>query len=53
MLIEYGIAKSQIEISLNYDACLSLKIVFIFANSSDPDEIVPYVAFHMGSTLFA
>ena len=27
---------------------LSLKIVFILANSADPDEMPPYVAFHLG-----
>ena len=32
---------------------LSLKIVFILANSADPDEMPPYVAFHLGSSLFA
>ena len=26
----------------------SLKIVFILANSADPDEMLPYVAFHQG-----
>ena len=33
---------------LNNDAFTSLKIVFIFANSADPDEMPPYVAFHLG-----
>ena len=32
---------------LNCDAFMSLKIVFIFANSADPDEMPPYVAFHL------
>ena len=27
---------------------MSLKIVFILANSADPDEMPPYVAFHQG-----
>ena len=27
---------------------LSLKIVFVLANSSDPDEMRPYAAFHLG-----
>ena len=27
---------------------LSLKIVFIFANSADPDEMPHYAAFHLG-----
>ena len=27
---------------------MSLKIVFISANSADPDEMPPYVAFHLG-----
>ena len=26
---------------------LSLKIVFILANSADPDEMLPYAAFHL------
>ena len=32
----------------NYDVFLSLKIVFIIANSADPDEMPPYEAFHLG-----
>ena len=27
---------------------MSLKIVFILVNSADPDEMPPYVAFHLG-----
>ena len=27
---------------------MSLKIVFISANSADPDEMLPYAAFHLG-----
>ena len=27
---------------------LSLKIYFILANSADPDEMLPYAAFHLG-----
>ena len=27
---------------------MSLKIVFIIANSADPDEMPPYAAFHLG-----
>ena len=27
---------------------MSLKIAFILANSADPDEMPPYVAFHLG-----
>ena len=27
---------------------MSLKIVFISANSADPDELLPYAAFHLG-----
>ena len=27
---------------------MSLKFVFILANSADPDEILPYGAFHLG-----
>ena len=33
---------------INYDALLSLNIVFIFANSADPDEMLHYAAFHLG-----
>ena len=27
---------------------LSLKIVFVLANSTDPDEMLHYAAFHLG-----
>ena len=30
------------------DVLLSLKIVFILANSADPNEMLLYVAFHLG-----
>ena len=33
---------------LNYDVFMCLKIVFILANSADPDEMPPYAAFHPG-----
>ena len=33
---------------LNYHVFLSLKIVFILANSADPDEMLPYMTFHLG-----
>ena len=33
---------------LNYDVFLSLKIVFILANSADPDEMQHYAAFYLG-----
>ena len=33
---------------LNQDVLQSLKIVFILANSTDPDERPHYVAFHLG-----
>ena len=33
---------------LFYDIFLSLKIVFILANTADPDEMPPYAAFHLG-----
>ena len=33
---------------LNYNVFLFLKIVFILANSADPGEMPPYVAFHLG-----
>ena len=32
----------------NYDAFMSLKSFFILGNSVDPDEMLPYAAFHMG-----
>ena len=32
---------------------LSLKIVFVQSNSEDPDEMLHYAAFHLGSSLFA
>ena len=37
---------------LNYDACLSLKIVFILADSADPDEMQHDAAFHLGLHCF-
>ena len=33
---------------LKCDVFQSLKIVFIQANSADPDEMPPYAAFHLG-----
>ena len=30
---------------------LSLKIVYVFGNSVDPDEMLHYVAFHLGFTV--
>ena len=38
---------SQVEI-LNYNAILSLRFGFVFANSADIDVIPQYVAFHLG-----
>ena len=38
---------SQIQIQNNY-VVQPLKIVFILANSADPDEMPPYSAFHLG-----
>ena len=32
---------------LNFNIFLSLKIVFILANSADPDEMSQYVTFHL------
>ena len=32
----------------NFDEYMSLKIVLILANNADPDEMPPYVAFHLG-----
>ena len=37
---------SQIEFS-KYDVFLFLEIYFILANSADPNEMPPYVAFHL------
>ena len=37
----------SVQISIN-GIFLSLKIVFILANSADPDEMLPYAAFHLG-----
>ena len=37
-----------VKISIKFDIFLSLKIVFILANSADPDEMLPYAAFHLG-----
>ena len=34
---------------LYYDAFLSLKIVYILADSADPDEMPPYAAFSLGT----
>ena len=36
---------------LNYKVFLSLKIVFILANSADPDEMTPFTAFHLVLTV--
>ena len=33
---------------LNYDAFMSQRIVFILANSADPDEMPHNAAFHQG-----
>ena len=33
---------------LNHDVFMCLKIVLIFANSTDYDEMLPYAAFHLG-----
>ena len=33
---------------LNYNVFLSIKIVFILANSEAPDEMTPYAAFYLG-----
>ena len=33
---------------LNFDVTMSMKIVFILGNSVDPDEMLPYAAFHQG-----
>ena len=33
---------------LNYGVFMSLKIVFILANSEDPDKMPPSAAFHLG-----
>ena len=38
---------SQVEFS-KFDVFLSLKVVFILANSADTDEMQHFAAFHMG-----
>ena len=38
---------SHVEVS-NYNVFLSLKVVFIIANSLDPDEMQHHAAFHHG-----
>ena len=35
-------------LKFNIHIHLSLKIVFILANSADPDEMLPYAAVHLG-----
>ena len=37
---------------LNYDVFLSLKAVFILANSADPDEMQHHATFHLGLRCF-
>ena len=37
----------MVEISKFY-VFMSLKIVFVLANSADPDEMAPYEVFHLG-----
>ena len=39
---------SQVIISKKIFVFLSPKIDFVLANSSDPDEMMPYRAFHLG-----
>ena len=36
----------------NYDALLSRRLVFIFANSAGPDEMPHYATFHLGPHFF-
>ena len=43
--VELSILPVKIYISLLF---LCLKIVFIVVNNADPDEMLPYVAFHQG-----
>ena len=33
---------------LNHDVYMFLRIIFISASSADPDEMSPYVTFHLG-----
>ena len=40
--------KGSQEEFLNYDVFMSLKVVLILANSTDPDEMQHYAAFHLG-----
>ena len=37
---------------LNYDLFPSLKVVLILANSTDPDELQQFAAFHLGLHCF-
>ena len=39
---------SKATISTEKNFFRSLKIVFVIANSEDPDEMVHYAAFHLG-----
>ena len=44
---------SQVIISKEKNTFLSLKIVFILANSEGPDEMLHCAAFHLGPSQFA
>ena len=44
-ILKITLSPISFDLSMYY---LSLKIVFILANSNGPDEMPPYVAFHLG-----
>ena len=48
ILIDFPMHVDRISAPIIYDAILCLKVVFIFANSADPDEMPPYAVFHLG-----
>ena len=45
---KHGIVHFVFEGVTELNMIMSLKIIFILANSADPDEIQPYAAFHPG-----
>ena len=44
-LVFQGVADQTFQ---SNDVFMSLKIVYILANSADPDKMLPYAAFHLG-----
>ena len=47
-IIQFFILRDHRSKFLDYDITMSLKIVFTSANSAGPDEMPPWVAFHLG-----